>query len=157
MVPHESGLLVDAGGLELVAGVADQRPEVGALIAADANIGGDHELLLGGDGLGGLALQEPARGLDRPRVGIAEIDPPGRGVRHGSRLGRPVDLTSRVGLGPAPLLKLGALGIKLGFELALGVAQALAPTVAVGQSGRQLVAAPSTSSASRRISLASCS
>jgi hypothetical protein len=52
--------------------LVDQRAEVGALVAADPDLGRDDKLFLGRDRLSRVALQEPARGLDRSRVRIGQ-------------------------------------------------------------------------------------
>jgi hypothetical protein len=84
-------------------------PEVGAV---DGDLGGDDDLILADGGLGVVALDPAARGLDVARVRIADIDLPDR---HFGRLkcvrrpaepatvlhppARPVSLV--VGVGPA--------------------------------------------------------
>ena len=56
----------------------DQRPEVALVAGADRDVGGDDDLLLADDRVRVIALDEPARCLDRPRVGIGDIDPAAR-------------------------------------------------------------------------------
>ena len=45
-----------------------------ALIASGDHLGGDDQLAFGRDRLGGVALDEAVAGLDRPRVGVGDVD-----------------------------------------------------------------------------------
>src|SRR5919106_5032662 len=44
--------------------------------AAGRDLGGDDDLTVGGGSMRVIALDEPARRLDRPRIGIGHVDHP---------------------------------------------------------------------------------
>src|SRR3954469_9328797 len=60
----DAGRLVDAGVLHLAAGGVEHRLEVAEVAAGGHDLGGEDDLVLVGDGLGVVALDETAQGLD---------------------------------------------------------------------------------------------
>jgi hypothetical protein len=72
-----------AGGVQLAVGGVEHRLEVPEVRRRGHHFGGDHDLVLVGDGLGVVALKKsaPARPFDEVRVGIGDVDLALRGGR----------------------------------------------------------------------------
>ena len=124
------GSLVDAGGLELALGGVEHRLEVSEVRRGGHHLGGDDDLLVVGDGLCVVALQEPAtaRALDQARVQVGGVD---LALRRGRwRVGiRSAAEAPPVLRAPRPVALIGLVGANLGpqffVEAALGFLEAL--------------------------------
>ena len=61
---HDAGRLLDADALKLAARGVEHRLEVTEVTAGGLDLGGDDDLVLVGDGLGVVALDEAAQSFD---------------------------------------------------------------------------------------------
>jgi hypothetical protein len=87
---NDLGGLLDPCRAELGFGGADHRFEVAEVGRVDGDVGGDHDLVFGGDGLGVVALHPPARRLDVARIeSLRWTFPPGVGGGLNGFGGRP--------------------------------------------------------------------
>ena len=123
------GPLVDAGGRELAAGRGKHRLEMPEVGADRLDLGGQHDLVLVGDRLRVVALQEPEQSFDAARVGVGDIDAP---LRCGGRLvgvRRPAETPAVLHPPARPIGLVGPVGAQLSPELLLqaplGLPQAL--------------------------------